>query len=1575
MVGFGSSLRLSRRPGWESAYLDYESLKLLLTQIEAVYEETNLQQTKSSNDFMEFEEHAGLSGNSTRTDSSKAKQMTDYRDELFTEDDSDDAFSLNDSSEKDDFDPGNNQNQTSNYCCCGFRCCCCYNNHNDRSTTSSLAEDEDHLIQGSSLGPKKLVPLPEDVDYREGAKSAYPSEVVVLSSEEDPSYTSFGGTTNATANNNVDADAPGGWRRGFRNPRSFFSRSTASTNNSVSSSMGQHARQTRGVGGTVSLDISGGVNDSFFLGNESLIQNGDDGYDVDGYVGYDHNRDKQHGLSPGRAENTSIQESSFYNFATRSLGDEQATMGQDSWRGEALMTASPKLQFGTSFNTLDTTIKKNNIRSSSNMHSSPDNTNRRRKRGRLKRRKRKRAPFHMRMAHYKARAITERFLGLLRAEVEKLTLFAHSRMGELADTIGSLRFPSYDDNEYGSHSSSGDARGGNTFNHTFSDGGMHPSSSSSEDEGASQAWSVSTDEESNGKGRSVDNTSPRMRVFSSRDRGIGGTMDASPRIAERITESPGGTRRKKRKPDGNDRVRRKLQNSEQFRKNRPIFQRNDYIVGEDSLLLSVVEEADAYTAVGVELLHLLRFICVNLIAVRKICKKHDRLLANRMMGGYYHHKHRAHLRSLGIVHRSWLPNFRVRDRTAIYTQDGQKAAFGGIMSVLLTEEEEPDLIEEYGRNNYKLCGIYDSKVQRLANSLNVKTIASSLVLALTEYEVSRSRANALSRLNTDATPQRAGSSKNGNLDEERKKDGYDGLRSKPRWVGREYSSSRFCIASPMTRRDLNRLFLDSAHSREMSDGEDSIDTCLNYNDEQDDAPSTSSSVSLTRLRFVVASIFGLQEAARTKQFPFMTFLSRMSTTFSGPHVVGEGLDGCSRETLNFFVKYNPDLALLLDSDSLHRCLQVGNKWGRGIGGVMLSTLAAGSSPHLSNSAERGKGSLSTDHKFDRNVVLNALSIMPSDVEANGQHRDAYQMKLAQERGYVKNFVDSATLQLNRYSMLLYTINYYVIVPSATAFTLLVGTRSAHSASLIGASSVSAIVSNLFHSWLLSRNCIGIRIIDGHKIFKAPLIFAALFPLLGNLLYAHGAHHSSIEMAICGRFLIGFGSAEVLNRQILANFVSPIRLVPETAKFVKCSQTGLSIGLLLGTLLGITTMDITLWGHRFYMDSLTAPSYVMAVLWLMQLIGLLYFFQDPAKHNNERGKVAADHDPGTGETNDTPTAYWLERNQEDGYDSDTTAMSDHAGVTPDVAYYGALSSVTEQESKPTLGSTIEVSQLMQSKKKTRRSSSSDDEVDSKTHLMTPPEKPRRRKSIWLSLLKRIINLIFQSVALPGAIAVLAIVKIVHEVLLSSCAIIAHRYFGWDGMGGVFAGLLLAALASLVLPTTYLVEVIANHYNERTVIKRSLVIMMMGLLVMVNYEALLSLVYDSKLIFDDQLHVDDDDAPGIRTAPQGYGWEIGMYQYVVGFSIVFICCVALESSALVLISKIAPPKLCSSPVINCGSIVTFVGLIAQLVGDLQILFVGLSHRIINTDFINSLVFPIICACFVAHYVIKKHFFFLI
>ena len=74
MVGFGSSLRMGRRSGWEAAYLDYEHLKLLLSQIEAFYEHEN--------------HHHGFGGGRNMEDVT----TRDFRDELFLESDSDKAF-------------------------------------------------------------------------------------------------------------------------------------------------------------------------------------------------------------------------------------------------------------------------------------------------------------------------------------------------------------------------------------------------------------------------------------------------------------------------------------------------------------------------------------------------------------------------------------------------------------------------------------------------------------------------------------------------------------------------------------------------------------------------------------------------------------------------------------------------------------------------------------------------------------------------------------------------------------------------------------------------------------------------------------------------------------------------------------------------------------------------------------------------------------------------------------------------------------------------------------------------------------------------------------------------------------------------------------------------------------------------------------------------------------------------------------------------------------------------------------------------------------------------------------------
>jgi len=59
---------------------------------------------------------------------------------------------------------------------------------------------------------------------------------------------------------------------------------------------------------------------------------------------------------------------------------------------------------------------------------------------------------------------------------------------------------------------------------------------------------------------------------------------------------------------------------------------------------------------------------------------------------------------------------------------------------------------------------------------------------------------------------------------------------------------------------------------------------------------------------------------------------------------------------------------------------------------------------------------------------------------------------------------------------------------------------------------------------------------------------------------------------------------------------------------------------------------------------------------------------------------------------------------------------------------------------------------------------------------------------------------------------------------------------------------------------------------------------------------------------------------------------------------------------------------------GTIVTFSGLIAQSLANCHIVAVGISHRVINTDTVDSIVLPLLIGGMVASYFVKKHYFFM-
>ena len=582
---------------------------------------------------------------------------------------------------------------------------------------------------------------------------------------------------------------------------------------------------------------------------------------------------------------------------------------------------------------------------------------RRQKRRNQRVKQERKVPRHLRMAHSKARAITERFLGLLRAETEKVMLFAQSRLGELADTAGSLRFPSFDEEYASNNVRNGTSRPGTSFE--FGDGGLHPSASSSSDDGGAFGggvhWSDSSDGGSNAVEIRTSTTSSKRRV--------GGGIVLSGRAAancslsntlsgDRLSEDSAQTRSevddalqsrtaRSRHMDNIQVVRRQIAHFEALRKSKAVFSRNDQILGEDMLFLSAVEEVDGYTAVGVELIHVLKYICVNLIAVRKICRKHDRLLMNRMLGGFYH-RIRSHA---GADAKTSFP----RNIDGVKTLGGLVAQVSGDIY-----EAHPVLIAQM--SHFKLVGLYDVKIQKLSNSRTVQVISSCLALSLSEYEVARSRADALTRLNSTAS------------------------------VG---------------------------HSRDGGPGAYDSEDDLSA----DNLPSTASSISLTRLRFAVMTIFAIREASRKKHDLFITYMARSTLSFSGQQVVGEGLDGCSRETLDFLVSYNPDTALLLDSAVLFDGLKQ-SQWSRlPISTVMISVLAAATLPE-SVAYDVVAHFLQREEK----IVANAVSIVPESKSIYWKGLTTGQLpKIPGRKSVCIEGLPTCALDLSRVSLFLYLV--------------------------------------------------------------------------------------------------------------------------------------------------------------------------------------------------------------------------------------------------------------------------------------------------------------------------------------------------------------------------------------------------------------------------------------------------------------------------------------------------------------------------------------------------------------------------
>ena len=496
-------------------------------------------------------------------------------------------------------------------------------------------------------------------------------------------------------------------------------------------------------------------------------------------------------------------------------------------------------------------------------------------------------------------------------------------------------------------------------------------------------------------------------------------------------------------------------------------------------------------------------------------------------------------------------------------------------------------------------------------------------------------------------------------------------------------------------------------------------------------------------------------------------------------------------------------------------------------------------------------------------------------------------------------------------------------PTATTFVEAAGANAAYSAAIIGAASFSAILAAVLHCNILVGHTNSRQGELSTTPYKGLLIFSAVAAISGNIVQARGISKLSVPIAVLGRFVIGFGAADIVHRQFVIAFLQPGLIVAESARLVQFHATGLVAGFFIGSLVELAPFRSV----RYGVQSLQMSNWIMVALWFFHLCRLLF---STSATKCQQSSLYEKVDPAIYDK----TEYVAPGHSSDSSDSD-----------PNLGGAVGLFHRHPEMRDRSEGVGNDAIVLERSLRRTETTNAA-------------PRRQQKRKV--LTLMKRLRKLMAYNIGVPVALGLVVYTTFAQEVLFSSCAVIADRYFDWRGN---IAGFFLGCLSLMVLPVDFVCEQVARRYEERTTIKRSMLLLAVGLLVMVNWGSVFAMIANLKILLTETKDM----------RHHYYDWLLGIPQYVIGFLITFAGLKALQGASRSLLSKVSPPNL-GYIMTNLGTIVTFVGLVAQFLANFQIVAVGLSHRVINTDTVNSLVMPLLIGCIVAYYFVRKHYFFL-
>lgn len=453
-----------------------------------------------------------------------------------------------------------------------------------------------------------------------------------------------------------------------------------------------------------------------------------------------------------------------------------------------------------------------------------------------------------------------------------------------------------------------------------------------------------------------------------------------------------------------------------------------------------------------------------------------------------------------------------------------------------------------------------------------------------------------------------------------------------------------------------------------------------------------------------------------------------------------------------------------------------------------------------------------------------------------------------------------------------------------------------------------------------------------EVFSKHMLLSMLFPLIGNILYIISCERRAAWLAFLSRFVIGLSSCDTINKEYVTFYVDPKDAAKDIASMRKCKIFGVFVGLFIGSSMGvIEETEVEIYGHFFSVSFESASSYFMFFAWVIQL---LFFILSPHPNifGSEDHLVEANSDIYIDLT--TPTAS--------DYEDYHQTSRRHRRLPTDQSKFDYYMKKLERNISDS-------SNISDPKESTKVGQKTPTKIDQDQHLH--------------NILIKTTQMTLKESALPTTLTLVTFCNITIEMIMSSFIIVTHRYFNWSGSR---AGLFLTVLGMLMIPINIAASFWNRRYGERMVLRKSLIIMLVALFIMINYHGLYSLICEMHQRFRQFFEVE-------KNAPRNYDWAAGVYQYCIGTLFLFASTVLLEGTSLNLMSKVSSEKLNSSA-INCNVMIPFIEYLGKVLGCTIVFLVGVSHRLVYVDIVNSIAFFLIVMAVFCRYLVKKHYFFL-